>query len=162
MITLTWFSLLVLGNALKTKLSNTSRIRDAQNEYEHIKPFWVAFWVTMLLACLFPSALMSVEDHFFHQRSALLPVSYLCCVWPVSDITGPSSPRFVPCSPPVDSSFQHFSAQISSSNHVTEIPELAPLYNTVVSRHSCACTSCSTDAWARCAVQLTFSTHKFI
>ena len=52
------------------------------------------------LACLSPSSLLRIGDHFMHQRSRLLPVSCQmwtlchCSVWPVFNFVCPSSPKF--------------------------------------------------------------------
>ena len=63
----------------------------------------------------------------------LLPVSrehsatFLFCLSLIFDNVCPSSPRFTLFSAHVDSSFQHFGAQISGCNHTTEILELVQL-----------------------------------
>jgi len=77
-----------------------------------------------IVACLFPSSLLRVGDRFVHQQSPLLSVPRQpwtlchCSVWPVLDVICPSSPWPASSSLSIESSFQYFGAQVSSSDHI--------------------------------------------
>jgi len=89
----------------------------------------------LLFACLFPSSLLGVRDHFVHQQSPLLHVPrqpWILChwsVWPVLDIVCPSSHLPASSSLPIKSTFQYFCAHISGSDHMTNILKLTSLYS---------------------------------
>jgi len=99
------------------------------------KAMVVGLWGQGLLACLFPSSLLRVGDHFMHQQSPLLPIlrqPWTLChwsVWPVLDIICPSLRRPASSSLPINSTFQYFGAQISDSDHMTKILKLTSLYS---------------------------------
>jgi len=102
----------------------------------------------LVLGCLLVSSLLRVGDHLVHQQCHY-------SVSPVLDVICPSSPRLsrllLLSSLPSSILVHRFLALITG-------PKYWSLRRcTVVSRRFCGCTSCSTDALARCAIQLTLS-----